>query len=262
MKYLKSFESANYNDKHFGIPVLDYFPWVKYPDNLSRPSYDLKKRDFYSSFLDKYSFMANVWFIQEGYLVYSTARLGDSENGIFFLNIQDKEFIDGRKHMDVDDWIDVEKIRLTLTLGQRKNAMEYMDIIEEANEIYAVFEDYEDTDSIEKSDYRIFNNNEIMDHVIDYLSDPTEEQILTYVKNYNGNVEFINSLKNYLTTKGQLTWRQIKALKDRPTIEMYGINPSYKCIFISNNILDIIPRLINMGYSSLKVGNGEILYKK
>lgn len=36
MKYIKSFESLNYNEKHFGVDVFSYFPWYKYPDSINK----------------------------------------------------------------------------------------------------------------------------------------------------------------------------------------------------------------------------------
>lgn len=85
----------------------------------------------------------------------------------------------------------------------------------------------------------------------------TDEDVISYIRSYNGNIDFHNSLKGYLSKNGSLTCRQIEAVKKKPPTDIFNL-PDF-CLKISSlKVAKLItPRLQNMGY---KIVDFKIVY--
>jgi hypothetical protein len=275
MKYLKSFESINFGDKHFGIAVFDYIPWAKYPKSITQlPKYDDKMRRFLLSWLSDtpYAPMAYVWMNYEGnWLFRWDAHLIQNRDSSEYMlvNQNTNELLFNGRSIDIEDWEDIEKIKLTLFLGKRDKSTEYFNILQDAIEVYEVFEDYDlssdDNNSYTDKDYRMMKLKSAIEEEEVYL-DITDEMLIEFIKNYTGDVEFYKSLRRFLEKNGNLTYRQLQAMKKKPNIEMYNLDPNKICIFLNPNIYKHIgERLVNMGYKSQKCrssyGHEIMLYR-
>ena len=125
------------NNYHFGRHVFDYFPWYKYSQDINTlPSIDDKVKNAFSfGFNKKFSHIYSFWFDYYGHI---TNSLGN------YLNGHDKGDIrlEGRTAVysgiceTVNDWEDIEKIRLRVTIGKEEDALEYLSIIDFYNKIF------------------------------------------------------------------------------------------------------------------------------
>lgn len=268
MKYLKSFESINYGDKHFGIHVFDYTPWIKYPKSIREaPNYDRKKVSFFMDWFGEtpYSFMTLYWVKTGEFWTYNIGPSDDRDDytnfdstSIYFDTYNSEVTIDRRK-IDVDDWEDVVKLQLIIALGKKSRSQEYLNLLQDGLEIYEIFEDYDisSDNGIDSRDYKIMSLSSAISNNYLHIDDDT---LKDFIKNYEGNVEFYKSLKSYMEKNGNLTYNQLRAMRQRPSTEMFKhIGKDRICIIFMDKDLEvgIGPRLKNMGFESI----GNIFYK-
>lgn len=248
---------SNYGDLHFGVPVFEYFPWYSYPYSISESP---KLSRFYPLYRGGIEFdMCSVWYrlatydvepfvrdrqvIHGGYVLQTGGGLNNSP--IFVIDPFKKSM---NENNTIENWIDVEKLRLIANLGLKSKAEKYINNIDRLNDFVDAIEDGEldyhgefniDTDFIIKSTKSLLREGIIK---------PTNEDVISYIKNYNGSVDFYNSLKSYISKNGELTWKQIESIKKKPPIDIFNL-PDF-CLKIRNPKVSnfITPRLLNMGY--------------
>ncbi len=244
--------SSNYGDKHFGVPVFDYFPWYQYPNSiLEQP----KLSRYYPIYRQVVKFdLSSVWY---GDAEYFQTGGGYSESPIFVI---DKLNGNINSSQTVESWLDIEKLRLISNLGLKQKAEEYLNRLDKINDFIEVIEDAEldyhkDFDISE--DFRFYTLNTLSSNG-EFNLELTDDDVISFIRQYNGDNTFYLSLKNYLSKNDCLTFRQIEAIKKKPPISEF-INGSEICMLINNSTIRklILPRLSNMGY---KVYKNKMVY--
>jgi len=241
MQHLKTFESVNYGNLHFDIPIFEYFPWYKYPASLNRkPEIDLVMWRFFLDIVpNKFDKMVNVWWFAGDGDPHDTLTGGpwttNLTNGTILVDPQEEFVSVNGQHFSADDWGDVEKIRLMHNLGTKSQSSEYIDFIRDSDDLLDAY-----LYMMEENPRQKFKLGTIGDFWED-ISDPTQttdEDVMEFVRNYTGDERFFNSLKNYLLNYGKLTQRQIDAarkeaskspiqkIKDRPCMLIVGCDSS------------------------------------
>jgi len=266
MKYLKSFESINYGENHFGTPIFDYFPWYIYPKTIHELPKFKKGFRFYQNAI-KVKRITSFWWTEDGILV--TGGGFDKENPTFVVYPQDGEMvIDGRTY-SVDDWADIEKLRLISLLGKRTDAEKYLKQLDEINEFLEVIEDaedYSDTGFDYQKDFSVYTSKELYQNGLTLKEKQTDEEIINFIKEYSGKVEFYLSLRKYLEKNGKLTIRQINSIPRSRVLlsdESLGISDNRLVLAIRSEISDLaIQRFKNMGYTIKEVNSIKLIYKE
>ena len=242
---------SNYGELHFGVPVFEYFPWYSYPNSISEQP-ELSR--FYTLYRSVIEFdMCSIWYGDESHLA-TGGGLYTKEDTFFVIDRLMKTL--NNKH-SVESWLDIEKLRLITNIGLKSNAEKYLNNLDRMRDFIEVIEDVElDYDGV-------FNINKDFDFkscnslIRNSLIKPTDEDVISYIRNYNGNIDFHNSLRGYLLKNGLLTSRQIEAVRKNPPIDIFNL-PDF-CLKISSSKIAklITPRLKNMGY---KILDSKIVY--
>lgn len=101
-----------------------------------------------------------------------------------------------------------------------------------------------------------------------YIDDPSESEIIDIIKNYNDSNTFCLSLKSYLSDKGNLTYKQIKAASKILRREIMLKRSKNICLHIKYNDYkseeetnSLIHRLQSIGYVGHNDNTGLILYR-
>jgi len=243
---------SNYGEKHFGVSVFEYFPWYSYPDSLTEQP---KLSRYYTLYRSVIEFnMSSVWHGDVSYLLTGGGGQFTKESPSFLIDRIEKTL---NQKQSVEGWLDVEKLRLITNLGLKSDAEKYINNLDRLKDFIEVIEDGEldyDREFDIDVDFSTISSKSLVSEGIVRL---TDEEVINYIKKYNGDVDFYTGLKNYLTKNGELTWRQIQAVKKKPPTGIFNL-PDF-CLIIRNPKISrlITPRLSNMGY---KIINETIVY--
>lgn len=243
---------SNYGELHFGVSVFEYFPWYSYPNSISEQP-ELSR--FYPLYRGAIKFdMCSVWHGDQSHLSTGGGGLFTKESRLFVIDRVGKT-LNGEQ--SIESWLDVEKLRLITNLGLKSDSEKYLNNLDRMRDFIAVIEDaeldYDGVFNISEDFYFSSCNTLIREGMIKL----TDEDVISYIRKYNGSIDFHNSLKRYLSKNGSLTWRQIEAFKKKPPIDIFNL-PDF-CLSISSlEVAKLItPRLKNMGY---KIVDSKIVY--
>jgi len=287
MKHLKHFEAVHYGDKHFGQLIKDYFPWYTYTRSLNNlPEVNKLMNDtFRNSLPEDLINMTFLWGDQNnGYYhvimgrtrsFYQTDTLLVTPNEHeaivrLYSNHSEGDSYHTRTEHEVDDWDDVEKLRLMHNLGRKTLAKKYWNVKSQILELfdYLLYE-IEDNDSnpndIYISDFKYLMDKEGISP--DYISNPrnvTDEDVYLFVKDYQGSENFFHSLGSYLQKNGKLTERQIDACRKTVSQDFVKNKMANKIGMVfkdANPNMPTILRLKSKGYFVLDIEGLIIVYK-
>lgn len=231
---------SNYGELHFGVPVFEYFPWYSYPNSINEQP---EVSRFYPLYRQCVEFdMVSVWYGDNLHL----ATGGGFDKGPLFVIDRVEKTLNQKQ--SIENWLDVEKLRLITNLGLKSDAEKYLSDLDRMKDFIDVIEDAElDYDKVFNigEDFSIISSKSLIG---EGTIKPSDEEVISYIRNYNGDVSFLNSLKSYLSKDGVLTWRQIEAVKKRPPSDIFNL-PDF-CLKIKKSKIAklITPRLVNMGY--------------
>lgn len=239
---------SNYGENHFGVPVQEYFPWNKYSNISEEPKVDR----YYILYRQVIEFkISSIWRQTGGGFVTGGGGQFTNDSPSFFFDVYRKILND---KWSVETWTDVEKLRLIEVLGIKESADKYLSELDRINEIIRVIQDVEDCSSDDfhlHSFFRLQRTSEI-----DLpLSD---SDIISYIQNYEGNIDFFNSLKSYFLRNKTLTPRQIEAVrKNKPRdFREYKI-----CLQVTDSLVDTFdPLMKNLGYTKFQRGSSVYFY--
>jgi hypothetical protein len=287
MKHLKHFEAVHYGEKHSGQIIKDYFPWYTYTRSLNNlPEVNKLMNDTFRNSLPED--LINVTFLW-----------GDQNNGYYHVIMgrtrsfyqTDSLLIDPQEHEaivslyshhsegdsyhtrtehEVDDWDDVEKLRLMHTLGKKSLSEKYWKIKSQILELfeylqYEIEDNDMDPEDIYISDFKYLMNKEGISPIS--ISNPdnvTDEDVYDFVKNYQGSENFFHSLGSYLQRNNKLTERQIDACRKTVAQGFVKNKMENKIGMVFKNVEPNRPtilRLKNKGYSVLDIEGLMIVYK-
>lgn len=268
------------NNYHFGRHVFDYFPWYTY-DNKNIDSTpilnDTIRKDFNFA-LGDFDSMIYVWnntILQyrhqhrereqgaNGNCISLKSSYFDSamlfiENGIAsYVGIKEQ----------VNDWEDIEKIRLRNILGTREMAEAYIKIIDNYTKYHDLISDMvytqigEDIEiSVVSLQDLIARDSEIYKHFIE------NEDIYKALHDYHLNNNFLNSVYSYYVKYQKLTANQIEAVKKSLQSKICSIVSAKKLSFfyVKTNRISNVNRItdylteINLKYK--KFNNYLLVY--
>lgn len=234
---------SNYGELHFGVPVFEYFPWYSYPDSINEQP---QVSRFYPLYRHCIEFdMVSVWY---GDNLHLATGAGFDKGPIFVIDRVEKTL---NQKYSIENWLDVEKLRLITNLGLKSDAEKYLNNLDRIKDFIEVIEDAElDYDKVFNigEDFSIISSKSIL---TEGSIKPSDEDVISYIRNYNNNNYFYSSLKNYLIENGNLTWRQIEAVKKKPPVDILNL-PDFCLKIYNSKIANLItPRLTNMGYKVL-----------
>ena len=143
------------NNYHFGRHVFEYFPWYTYPNDLKYiPILDDTIRSRFQFAFKDYN-PVYTWYREldeykdeDEYILYSPQETFIYSNS----TLRYKGITE-----DVNDWEDIEKIRLRIILGTKKGADEYFKIIEFYNTHFNDISDMVYTQAGEDIEIPIYN---------------------------------------------------------------------------------------------------------
>jgi len=286
MKHLKHFEAVHYGDKHFGQLIKDYFPWYTYTRSLNNlPEVNKLMNDTFSNSLPEDLInMTFLWGERNGYydvIIGRTRSFFETDTLLvtpneheaivsLYSHHSEGDSYHTRTEHEVDDWDDVEKLRLMHTLGRKTLAEKYWNVKSQILELfdYLLYE-IEDNDSnpndIYISDFKYLMDKEGISP--DYISNPrnvTDEDVYLFVKDYQGSENFFHSLGSYLQRNGKLTERQIDACRKTVSQDFVKNKMANKIGMVfkdANPNMPTILRLKSKGYFVLEVNDIIIVYK-
>ena len=243
---------SNYGEKHFEVPVFEYFPWYSYPDSLTDQPILSRYYTLYRSVIEFN--MSSVWHGDVSYLTTGGGTYCTKESPSFLIDRIEKTL---NQKQSVEGLLDVEKLRLITNLGLKSDAEKYINNLDRLKDFIDVIDDAEldyDREFDIDVDFSTISSKSLVSEGIIRL---TDEDVISYIRSYNGNIDFHNSLKGYLSKNGSLTCRQIEAVKKKPPTDIFNL-PDF-CLKISSlKVAKLItPRLQNMGY---KIVDFKIVY--
>lgn len=260
MIHLKSFESMNYGTTHFGTPIFNFFPWYKYPKSISElPKIDEEIYGLARNLCPiRFHHMIMVWFhTGDGY---STNLKGSSllETKSIVVTPKDGEVWHNGQSNDVDDWEDIEKIRLILNMGKKSEAKDYLEFIE-------TLEDFSDSilylkEDNPKIEISVSTTGNILANSGGEINIATDEEVLNFVRNYDGRERFFYSLKDYLGKWGKLSLKQIESARPEASKDMIGDQPGILVKDFDSN-KPTSKRLKSKGYSTVEIGDDLLVFK-
>jgi hypothetical protein len=166
-------------------------------------------------------------------------------------------YYDGNEN-NVDDWEDIEKIRLMLNIGKKSEVKDYLEFLE-------TLEDFSDAILYLKEDnpkIEIFAST--IGHILTKsggeINIATDEDVLDFVRKYDGKERFFYSLKDYLTKWGKLSLKQIETT--RPEASKYMIDDQPGILVKDFDInKPTSKRLRSKGYSTVEIGDDLLVFK-
>ena len=204
------------NNYHFGRHVFEYFPWYKYKEDtniapeLNKEIHEVFLRAFNSNNDNSCAILA--W-RKLGDLLFSTV----SKKQDISLSIGDKKVTYFGISESIDDWEDIEKIRLRLILGTKSKAENYMKVIDAYNNyhntisdaIYSYLEKDINIPIVGIYDYISRDNKEVCKKLI------APEDVYKYISktNFSGH-DFLISIHKYYKRNKMLTEKQINVVKE------------------------------------------------
>ena len=261
MRILRFNESSHASNLHFGKHVLEYFPWYTYPDSINnKPKLDKDKYEIYrNAFSSRYSIMSYVWYTSNtvrreiGNNLYTDdphlVETGGpwttsiSSNSLGANSLQHTIFVEPDKNLvtisgtenDVEDWEDIEKLRLMYNLGRRHSAEDYLDILKFIDGVYDILEYYliDSKESGYNFNFTLSNFEDMIQR--DYTLTYSDEILIDFIDKYSGDNRFYSSLKSYYHKTKELTFRQLESIKKTVPKEIMKIQKNKPCIIIGDN---------------------------
>jgi hypothetical protein len=239
---------SNYGENHFGVPVQEYFPWNKYTSNILE---EPKINRYYTLYRQVIEFkISSIWRQSDGGFVTGGGGQFTNDSPSFFFDTYRKRL---NSKYSVESWSDVEKLRLIEVLGIKESVDKYLSELDRINEIIRVIQDIEDCS---EDDFGHLDNYFRLVRSSEVDIPLSDSEIISYVQNYEGNIDFYNSLKSYLNNNKTLTTRQIEAIrKNKPK----DFREDKICLQVTTFLVDTFePLMSNLGYT--KITNGSSVY--
>jgi len=243
------------NNYHFGRHVFDYFPWYTY-DNKNLDSTpvlnDTMRKDFNFA-LGDFDSMIYVWNTtydgdftraNPGNCISLKSSYFDStmlfvEKGITsYLGIKEQ----------VNDWEDIEKIRLRNLLGTKEVAESYMKIIDNYIGYHDLISDMVYTQAGEDVEVTVVSLQDLVNRDSEiYKSFIEDEDVYKALKDSHKNSNFLSSVYSYYLNHEKLTYKQIEAVKKTLQGKISNIISSKKLIFfyVKTNRIPNVDRITN-----------------
>ena len=268
MKYLKAFESVNYNDKHFGVPVFEYFPWYKYPKSITElPEINEPLYRLYQSVLpSKFGTITSSWVAyDQGNGFYTTITRGFDASKCIYVNSAEEEISTPIGRHTIEDWEDIEKVRLMCILGRKSDAIEYLNFLKSVEEL-TEFTDYDkENNPNDYESYRITTFEDLMQRgeILNLRKNITDDQVISFISNYNGDESFFQSLRTHYEKYGKLSPKQISASKKTVGMSLANLNKNKICLVINRGKINqpIVVRLQRKGFTVMEMDNDIIVFK-
>lgn len=239
---------SNYGENHFGVPVQEYFPWNNYSNISEEPKVDR----YYVLYRQIIEFkISSIWRLTDGGFVTGGGGQFTNDSPSFFFDVYRKRL---NNKWSVETWTDVEKLRLIEVLGIKELVDKYLSDLDRIKEMIRVIQDIEDCSEYDFEDLDNFFGL----HRISEIIPLSDSDIISYIQNYEGNIDFFNSLKSYLLRNKTLTPRQIEAVrKNNPK----DIREDKICLQVTNSLVDTFePLMKNLGYSKFESGSSVYFY--
>ena len=261
--------------KHFGRPIQDYFPWLKY-NGVDVPK---SQKDTFNLLRGcvpyKFSNLVTIWipnttgcyigleFMVSKELYYNVG----SRRASLILRSECINF-------DTESFLEVEKMRLTYLIGEREKAIEYITFIDTFLKFQELINYYQILIDDLNIGYKIkLTNLKNVSNKIDLYSDIkfSEEELTKIISEYDGDNNFLKSLRNHLSRFGYLTIRQLNAASDKRNLhDLVKIDEDKICIeldstydkSVDDELKTMIHRLELDGFTKSCIDNRTIIYKK
>ena len=209
------------NNYHFGRHVFDYFPWYTY-DNKNIDSPPLLNNTMWKDFnfgLGDFDSMIYVWnatydntfyranvgnciALKSSY--FDSTMLFVDKNIVSYLGIKEQ----------VNDWEDIEKIRLRNLLGTREMAEAYINIIDNYIGYHDLISDMVYTQVGEDIEITVVSLQDLVNRDSEiYKSFIEDEDVYKALKDSYRSNHFLNSVYSYYLKNQKLSYKQIEAVK-------------------------------------------------
>ena len=261
--------------KHFGRPIQDYFPWFQY-NELEAPIVNQELFNQVSNCVPhKFSQLVTLWVNRNDYYISGLKFMSSKE--IVYNPVQNLAWIslsgDSIKFTP-ESFLDIEKMRLIYLLGIKEDAEEYLRFIDSIIKMNEQIEYYQILIDDLNTGYKIkLTNLKNVSNRIDLYSDTkfTEEELTNIISEYNGDNNFLKSLRSHLSRFGSLTIRQLNAAADKRNLpDLVKIDEDKICIEldisldkeVDNELKTMIHRLELDGFTKRHIDIRTIIYKK
>lgn len=221
--------------KHFGRPIQDYFPWLKY-NGVDIPKVDMNLFHLFQGCVPyKFSNLGTIW-IPNTTGCYIGLEFMASKELYYNLGLQRVALIlrDESINFDVESFLEVEKMRLTYLLGNRERAQEYITFVDTVLKFQELIDYYQILIDDLNTGYKIkLTNLKNVSNRIDLYSDTkfTEEELTNIISEYDGDNNFLKSLRSHLSRFGSLTIKQLNAASDKRNLpDLVKIDEDKICI--------------------------------
>jgi len=243
------------NNYHFGRHVFDYFPWYTYDNkNISTPPVlnDIMRKDFNFT-LDDFEAMIYVWnTTYDG--VYTRASSGNcislkssyGDSTMLFIEKDIASYL-GIKEQ-VNDWEDIEKIRLRNLLGTREMAEAYIKIIDNYIGYHDLISDMVYTQVGEDVEISIVSLHNLVNSDSEIYKNFIEnEDVYQALKDSHRENRFLNSVYSYYLRNQKLTYKQIESVKKTLKSKISNIvsNKKLNFFYVKTNRIPNIDRITN-----------------
>jgi hypothetical protein len=260
--------------KHFGRPIQDYFPWLKYND-VDIPKVDMNLFNLFKDCVPyKFSSLGTIWITNTTGCYIGLEFMISKE---LYYNVGSQRATLSLRgeciNFDTESFLEVEKMRLTYLLGDREKAQEYITFVDSVLKFQDLIEYYQILIDDFNTGYKIkLTNLKNVSNRIDLYSKIkfTEKELTDIIRDYDGSNTFLHSLKNHLHKTGSLTYRQLNAAADKRNLKDLGvtIDEDKICIELettpSKEVNDELRTMTNRfkldGYKVLDCNNKTIIY--
>lgn len=258
------------NQYHFGKPVLEYFPWNKYSDDINNmpTSNSTIINSFYNTlnFEDSsYRELSSRWI--DGHISVRSDRYAETS----YMYISRDTDTYKVSYLGIEEtvysWCDIEKIRLRILLGTKRKAENHIEALDFYNNYYDIIRDCIYLDFGKDINVEMYRGS-IMN-----LNDSSLEKLITkeMVEDYLKKTDtfdrvasvFLSSVKSYLLKRGSISTRQYEAVR----------KISFEKILKTNNNLYFLIRdnykrfdrisnyLVGLGLKTQKIDNLHLISK-
>lgn len=274
MLYLKTFEGLLYGEHFFGKNVFEYFPWYSYPKRIDElPKLNNEYWEFYKSALTTTVFEPLTLLWNPEFRTWIEVPTFGVNSYIQIIPQEEIVTIDGSKKLSVDEWGDIEKIRLMQTIGTKKRAAEYLKILDDIDFFYDFYlyeiENGTPKKEIGLASFKPFLRRLIGNKTVDSSKSikTTDEDVIEFITNYsstgnNRSDSFFFSLQKWLSDKGSLTPKQIEAA--RPTTALNKLSKvDTTCMWIEdgNPNSPSVKRMKSGGCKMIEINGYLILWR-
>ena len=270
---LKSYNGfINESHNFAGKSVEWYFPWYDYTKNP--PEYDKTIASIF-----EFTKLNNAWRLSDYggqgdcYSISIPRKSGKfGYETIYYLFRNGECKFMGETYI-VDDWLDVERLRLQLTFSDRSKLENYKKILDELKKsniidtLESILLYYNDTSNKESNlEFEIDKSIELImyanthRHVFevdgsddDYINYMKSDTYANYVKNLDWKtIKFMDSIHNYASQYNTLSSAQLRSIRKIIKVpssnynDRYGILIRNKRMYADDNINDICSRLTTL----------------